>query len=306
MRRPLRSVMLCNPRYLSAYVLGVGQAMGQLGHWHRPVSIFDDIGSIEKQVAEMAPDVIWTHTVAWPPPGAPDVDVMLGMLGRWKRRGTCVFLHDGDPRARKIDGGVDIEAAFSVALVNRKVDPAHWPIPSIRWPYAAMAQAAIGPRSAEWACDLFFAGHLRRDAEGYGDRTKLVYALAARLGRRMRVVSPGGGDVNNRMQVADVAPSAGAVLGYGRPDVAGWIDTRIFQYAGAGGVLIHDDAGGVLEPGAHFLQFDPRNAEESVIACLARAVVEGPAIRERAFAHVQAHHTWRHRVIEALAAGGLS
>lgn len=301
-RRPLRSVWLGNPRYMSAYGLGVAQAMASLGHWHRPVSIWDELAEIEKQLAEMQPDVIWTHSVAWPPVGAREAKDLLPILGRWKRRGACVFLHDGDPRARTLDGSLDVEASFTLALVNRAIDPNPWPIPSLRWPYAAMVQREIGAPVEEWRCDLLFAGHLRRDAEGYGDRTKLVYALARWLGPKMRVISPGGGDVNNRMLVADVAPSAGAVLGYGRPGVPGWIDTRVFQWPGAGGLLIHDDAGDVLAPDEHFLRFDPKDAVESVLRCLARAPSEGPAIRARAFAHVQRSHTWVQRVEQALGA----
>lgn len=304
-RRPLRSVLLGNPRYLSAYALGVGQAMGLLGHWHRNVSVFDDAGSIEKQIEEMAPDVIWTHTTLWPPPGAVAGDrdpagTLAAILGRWKRKGTAVYLHDGDPKeARTVE--VDVASAYSIALVNRAVEGAGgWTIPSIRWPYAAMVQKEIGQPRSEWACDLLFAGHVRID-EVYGPRTSLVFRLHQLLGARMRIVSPGGGDTNNRMLVADVAPSAGAVLGFGRPEVPGWIDTRVFQYAGAGGVLIHDDAGGFLWPGEHYLQV-PRGDIEAIIRAVERAQVDGPALRERAFSHVQAQHTWVHRVDTALQA----
>jgi hypothetical protein len=275
--------------------------MGALGHWHRSVSIWDDAGSIAKQIDEMAPDVIWTHVIAWPPIGATPAADLLEIVGRHRRRGACVYLHDGDPRERKVDGGLDIAAAFSVALVNRAV-PAQWPLPSLRWPYAAMPQTEIAPAREEWACDLLFCGHMRREGEGYKDRTDLVWLLSTRLGRGLRIVSPGRGDVNNRLQVADVAPSVGAVLGYGRPDVKGWVDTRVFQWPGAGGVLLHTDGGhGILVEDQHFLRFDPKNGVDSVLAALARVPAEGPGIRARAFGHIQSGHTWRHRVEEALA-----
>lgn len=118
----------------------------------------------------------------------------------------------------------------------------------------------------------------------------------------MQIICPGGGDVNNRMLVADVAPSATAILGFARPEVAGWADTRVFQYPGAGGVLVHDDADEFLEPDVHYLKFDRARGVDSVIECVERAKAEGPAIRERAFAHVQKHHTWVNRVEDALAA----
>lgn len=299
-RRPLRSIFLGNTRYMSAYALGIGQAMGILGHWHRVVSIFDDADGVARQVAEMAPDVIWTHMTLWPPPRAVDASSLTDILASWKRKGTAVFLHDGDPKpARSVP--IDVGSSYSIALVNRSVlGDGGWPIPSIRWPYAAMVQREIGTPLPEWDCDLLFAGHLRGDSF-YGPRTALVLELQRLYGERMRLVSPGGGDTNNRMLVADVAPSAGAILGFGRPEVEGWIDTRVFQYPGAGGVLIHDDAGEFLEPDVHYLRV-PRGDIDAIGAAVERAKIEGPAMRERAFAHVQAAHTWVQRVETALTA----
>lgn len=301
-KRPIRSVMLCNPRYLSSYVLGVGQAMHLLGYWHRVVSIFDDAASVAQQIAEMQPDVIWTHMALWPPPGALKAEQIAEMLGRWKRCGTAVYLHDGDPKPDR-QTEVDVGSAFSIALINRALpDDTAFGIPAIRWPYAAMVQREIADPMSEWVCDLLFAGILRADESHYGERTSLVYRLHQLMGPRMRIVTAHGGDVNNRMLVADVAASAGSVLGLSRPDVPGWIDTRAFQYPGAGGVLIHDDAGDFLEPDVHYLRFDRDGGAESVTQCVERAKKEGPGIRERAFRHIQHHHTWIQRVDVALQA----
>lgn len=311
-RRPLRSVILHNPRYLSGYVVGVNQACCLLGHTVRQVSIWEEAGSIEKQIQEAKPDVIWTHCTLWPPKGALQLHadetsdraavILSEILGRWKRRGTAVFLHDGDPKgARRIDSNL-VSGAYSIALCNRCVlNGDGWAeIPSIQWPYAAMVQKEIGEPLSEWACDLLFSGHIRT-GDVYGPRTELVFTLQQRLGARMRIVSPGGGDTNNRLLAPETAPSAGAVLGFGRPEIRGWIDTRVFQYPGAGGVLIHDDAGDFLEPDVHYLRVERGNVD-AILAAVERAKAEGPAMRERAFRHVQANHTWIHRVESALAA----
>ncbi len=296
-RRPLRSVFLGNPRYLSVYGLGVQQAMGILGHWHRVVSLFDPLPEVVKQIAEMAPDVIWTHMALWPPHGGLSADQVAEVIAPWKNRGAAVFLHDGDPRVRTTQ--LDVPGIFSVALVNR-TDGDYWKIPSVRWPYAAMVQREIAAPQSEWACDLLFAGILRGDGL-YGERTRLVQALQNCLGSGMRVISPSIGERNNRMLVADVAPSAGAVLGFGRPEVTGWIDTRVFQYPGAGGILIHDDAGEFLRPGEHYLKFDRADPVNSVLRAVEQAK-QDPGIRERAFRFVQDNHTWVHRVERALEA----
>ncbi len=223
-------------------------------------------------------------------------------MAPWKRRGTAIYLHDGDPKPeRKTE--IDVGSVFSIALLNRTVlDGVAWGIPALQWPYAAMTQKEIASLRTEWACDLLFAGILRPDESHYGERTSLVFRLHQLFGPRMRIVSPGAGDPNNRMLVADVAASAGAVLGLARPEVPGWIDTRVFQYPGAGGVLIHDNAGAFLEADVHYLQFDRNNAVDSICRSVERAQKEGPALRERAFRHVQAHHTWVQRVEVALAA----
>ncbi|MEK7705633.1 MAG: glycosyltransferase [Myxococcota bacterium] len=246
--------------------------------------------------------MIWTHMALWPPSGALSAAEIADILGRWKRRGTAVFLHDGDPKPDRAVS-VDVGSTFSIALVNRAVvDDTAWGIAALRWPYAAMVQKEIAEPTTEWTCDLLFAGFLRIDESHYGERTSLVFRLHQLLGPRMRIVNAHAGDVNNRMVVADVAASARAILGCARPEVPGWIDTRVFQYPGAGGLLIHDGAGEFLEPNVHYLRYDRDNPVESIISLVERAATAGVVIRENAFAHVQRHHTWIQRVEVALRA----
>jgi hypothetical protein len=299
--------MLGNPAYLSAYVLGVAQAMGHLGHWHREVSVLDHVDRVERQLEEMRPDVIWTHTVPWVPRESPAPGwVYLDILAAWRKRGARVLLHDGDPRSATRHPH-DISASFDLALCNHTIPRVEWQVPALRWPYAAMVQREMAEPVDELRCGLLFAGIVRKDDDLYSPRTDLLGRLREKLGDHLTVRT---GGINDRMQVADVAVSARAVFGMGRPEVSGWVDTRVVQYPGAGGVLVHDDAGGLLEPGVHFVAFERHEAIDktvsSVVEAFVRAVEHGPEIRERAFAHVQAHHTWGHRVPQALDAVGLA
>lgn len=301
-RRPLRSVMLCNHSYLSAYVLGVAQAMGQLGHWHREVSVLDEIDRIGRQLEEMRPDIIWTHTVPWVPKSAPSPGwVLLDLLSEWRRRGARVLLHDGDPRAATRHPR-SLAAAFDLALCNHTLPRTEWKLPTMHWPYAAMAQREMGKPVDALRCRLLFAGIVKQGDGLYLSRSEILGALRDLVGERLTVRT---GQVNDRMQVADIAASAQAVLGFGRPDVPGWVDTRVFQYPGAGGVLIHDDAADFLVPGIHYVHFDheadPVGTAHAIVAALDRIGHEEVELRARAFAHVQAHHTWRHRVEQVLA-----
>lgn len=292
-RRPLRSVFLGDLTYCSAYRFGVQQGMTLLGAWHRDVSIRDDAAAIDRQVREMRPDLIFTHMFLWPPAnGQAAVYDLLDMAEIWRRGGAVVLVHDGDPRSRTRYPH-DVSRSVDLALLNHARPVAEWNVPTVRWPYAAFVQEAIGAPLDDLRCDLAFTGRMREDGL-YGPRSACVRALVDRVGLR---VFPGQDGINSRMLVADVAASAAAMVGFGRPEVPGWIDTRVFEVPGAGGVLIHDDVGGLLEPGLHYVPCQ-RYDVDSVIAALETAKRDGDRLRAAAFAHVQAHHTWRHRCRE--------
>lgn len=298
--------MLGNHSYLSSYVLGVAQAMGQLGHWHREVSVLDDPDRIARQLEEMRPDILWTHTIPWVPRGAPSPGwLLLEQLAAWRRRGARVVLHDGDPRTATRYPH-DLGQSMDLALCNHSLPRFEWRIPAVRWPYAAMAQRHIGEPVDGLRCGLLFAGIVRQDDGLYAGRSEVLGQLRARLGEQLTIRTA---TVNDRMQAADVAASARAVLGFGRPEVPGWTDTRIFQYPGAGGVLLHDDAAEFLIPGGHFVPFRREATAEATASAIAEAWStvghEEGELRARAFEHIQAHHTWRHRVVQALGLLGL-
>jgi len=146
---------------------------------------------------------------------------------------------------------------------------------------------------------LAFAGRL--SFEGiYAGRTRLVADLKSRLGEQMKLFSAGDGNFT-LFRTPEVAASAGAILGYGRPEAKGWMDVRCFQYPGAGGVLLYDGPTfGLLEPEVHYLPYESGNVE-SVVAATYRAQQVGDGIRDEAFRHVQSFHSSVPRIREALA-----
>ena len=224
------------------------------------------------------------------------------LLATWRDRGSRVLLHDGDPRvANRFPH--DLSRSVDLALCNHSCPRGDWKVRTVRWLYAAMAQREMGEPREDLLCHLLFAGIVRTDDSGlYSGRSEVLGLLREILGPKLTIRT---GGPNDRMQAADVAASARAVLGFGRPDVPGWVDTRIFQYPGAGGLLLHDDAGGFLEPGSHFVSYqrgsDAMATAKNIVAASWLVEQDLPEMRARAFAHVQAHHTWRHRVEEALA-----
>lgn len=290
-RRPLRSVFIGDLRYGSYYRLGVTQGMSRLGAWHREISIFDSTDKIARQVAEARPEIVWTHMLLWAPINAIAVYELLEMCRGWRRDfGSSVLIQDGDPR---LDTRFphDVSDAVDVALVNYDTSlRAEWGVERVHWPYAALSQAERGDLVPELRAQLGFAGTLR-DSGIYQQRTDCVRAIEEQVPIR---TFPGEDKVNTYMQMADVAASCEALLGFGRPEIPGWLDARIFTIPGAGGVLIHDDVGGFLEPNKHYIPCERYNAQ-SVLNALEEAKKNGDAIRQAAFDHVQGNQTYEHR-----------
>lgn len=295
MKRPLRSVMIGDVDfYPSEFIFGVGQGMTLLGHWHTTVNIRQPLGIVEKKLQEIQPDVIWGHMLLWAPGGPAVTLSLLSICQYWKDRGTRVVIHDGDARA---EGRFqqDITSAVDIALCNHTAPREAWGIPTYRWPYFAFYQHAMAEPVPELVCDLAFAG--RRGGAMYAKRDALVAALHAKFGPRFREF-PTEEIRHTLFRTPDLAMSAGAVLGFGRPDAPGWTDVRVFQYPGAGGVLLHDDVQGFLEPWVHYVPYEAGSADSVVDAFVrSRAFT---AIRRDAFRYVQDHHSSIPRVRQAL------
>lgn len=297
MSRPLRSVLIGDAdHYPSEYIFGVNQGMALLGHWHTTVSIRNPLGIIEKRLAEVQPDIIWGHMLLWAPGGEYVTHSLLSVCQHWKDRGTRVVIHDGDARA-ETRFPHDISSAVDLVLCNHALDRSAWGIPAVRWPYFAFHQERVAPFNPDFAADLAFAG--RRGGAMYAERDAFLDALHKRLPGRFREF-PTSDHPHTLFQTAELAASADAVLGYGRSNATGWLDVRVFQYPGAGGVLLHDDVDGLLEPDVHYIPYKSQDVD-SVVDALHRARGLGPRIRKEAFAYVQEHHSSVARVRQALA-----
>lgn len=302
MSRPLRSVLIGDVDYYpSEFIFGVNQGMTLLGHWHTTINIRQPIEMIRRRLDQVHPDVIWGHMLLWAPNGLMHTQEILSLCDERRSHGAVVILHDGDARS-ETRFPQDISTAVDLVLCNHTYDRSVWCVRQIRWPYFAFVQHEIAAQEPDFMCDLAFAGRL--SAEGiYTERTRIVTTLRYMSDLSVKVF-PSETVVHTLFRTPTLAASAGSVLGYGRPESRGWCDVRVFQYPGAGGVLLHDDAQGFLEPYVHYIPY-ARADVKSILAAVSCARVIGPDIRHEAFTYVQATHTSVHRVRHALQEVGL-
>ena len=310
-----RSVFLGHTAYESLYRYGVAEACGQLDIEHTEVNLLTTMEQVEQEVADAKPDLIWGHMFFWAPHnsvGPIDPNDVLTLCAKWRAAGIRVVLHDGDPRLHTrfphaINSGVDL------VLANHRLPRSEWNVPVIHWPFAApMYKEGMAEPCDEFAGPIIFTGTLRADDGLYDARTACLQELQARGVLR---VLPEPGMPNTMPRSAEVAASAEAIIGFGRPEIPGWIDTRVFQVAGAGGVLLHDDVGEVwfysddmqtkcweptLLPWESYIPVERYNVD-SILEGLEYAREHGASIRRAAFARIQAGHTWTWRVAEVLA-----
>lgn len=300
MKAPLRSLLIGDVDYYpSEFIFGVNQGMTMLGHWHMTVNVRQDFGVLWQRVTQVQPDVIWGHMLLWAP--GDKTAELLELCREAKRRwGTRVILHDGDART-ETRYPHDVSSAVDLALCNHASDRSAWRIKCIRWPYFAFVQRAIANPTDAFACDLAFAGRMSASAL-YTERSEFVLALKHKLGDAFKIFTAAQGDDHTLLRTPEIAASANAVLGWGRPEAHGWTDVRVFQYPGAGGVLLHDDASEWLEPGVHYVPV-PRGDADGVVQVV-EAIKHGDMtrVRERAFAYVQREHSSLVRVKSALSA----
>jgi len=276
--------------------MGVEEAMNYQQHEHLSVPIRQPIGMLREAVRTFKPDILWTHMWMWAPSGSPCREDLLDLSEEAARAGTKIVIHDGDFKSATRYPH-DISSWCSVALLNHEHDRSAWNVPTLYWPYFAQIQQEIEAPAKAWECELFFAGNMGTNTV-YSERTQLLRDVEA---AGVDLMIPTG--VQTRQYTGIIAASANAIIGFGRPDVPGWLDTRIWQYISAGGILLHDDVGGYFEPWEHYIPYESKSVE-SVVSRLKQlasmSTEEKWALRERAFTFGQTHHSSVVRVQQVL------
>ena len=296
----LRSVAIGDfTSYCSEYLFGVNQAMTMMGHFHIQIDYRNEIGVMDTKIKQVNPHIIWFHGV----PTKNDfkkTQMFLDLGERWKSRGAKVVIHDGDV-SPNVKYPNNISDSADIVLCNHTNDRSVWGIKQLHWPYFAFVQDEIAKPCQEFVCDLAFAGKMGEEL--YADRSKIVRELKRKMGGRFKIF-PTDDIPHTLYRTPELAASAGAVIGYGRPEANGWVDVRVFQYPGAGGVLIHDDVKGFLEPYVHYIPYKSGSVD-SIIEAVEISKEKGGKIRMEGFRYVQQNHSAINRVSQVLKEVGL-
>jgi hypothetical protein len=259
----------------------------------RPIFLYQPIAEIESQLKAFRPQILMTHMLLGNP--FHRVQALLELLWNLKKLWDMkVVVHMGDPRM-EIRYPQAIDPAVDFALLNHKLTDLFssvWRVPCYHWPYFTFTQSEIASPVDQLRTELLFTGRLRLvdPLHMHYGRCEFVKAIKEKLNV---TVFPNEEISDTRFMTPELSAGAEAVLGISfGANVEGYVDTRPFQYIGAGAVFMHDVVPGIKQffvPGEHFIPYATREVGDVVDKFQDRASYGD--IRRRGFEYCQRYHT---------------
>jgi hypothetical protein len=274
------------------------------GAFFRPLEIKRNPAIIEKEIDYFKPQIIFTHAIF-----QQDNEYILDLFNMLeivrKRWNIKVVLQEGDPKfeprfKEKINRIVDL------ALINNQFTEKFstiWGIPCIYWPYFCMVQDSILEQNKYALADVAFSGNVSENRTEnhvhYGRKEFLD-----KIGKQFNVrIYPDNKIGNSRFYTPEVAASSKVVLGIHQGhNITGYLDTRPFQYIGAGALYFHDKAEimeKIFKPGFHYVQynrFDVKSFYDEYNYFVNKNPEEGNKIRQQGFEYCQKYHSSKVRI----------
>jgi hypothetical protein len=297
-------------KWHSYYLMGTTQGSILNGHLHYSIPIRQHPDSIKEQLNIFKPDLIFTHMLF--SENLRDMcggeltrealhEIIVGIRRKW---GSKVIMQEGDakPEPRY---SYPVNELIDLCLVNSKLYNHYSDIlkvPCIHWPYFALNQETLSTGDNRFRYNVIFAGNVsprNKNHLHYG-RSEFISKLAERMQVK---VFPDDKIGNTRFCTADIAVSCDAVLGIHHGfNTYGYLDTRSFQYSGAGALYFHSECDAInqfFRPNYHYVPYEHMNVD-SFINQYNHYMIhnrEGAAmIRKQAFEYTQKYHTAKHRI----------
>ncbi|MFA5024995.1 MAG: glycosyltransferase [Candidatus Shapirobacteria bacterium] len=284
--------------YISYFLMGSLQGAFLNGGLGIPISIEKNSpNEIWNQLNFFKPHAVLAHTIF---DRRPNIGELFEVFRKYRRHGGKVFYHAGDARTEPRYPKAINDIVDYVLLNHWPMIPAYnvWKIPTIHWPYAALAQEEIAKPSALYVCDLGFAGSLENN-QHHAPRAKFIQALKSKVSIKIFPTPETG---NTRFQTPEFAASAKGCLGFQMGlNMPLYQDVRPFQLCGAGALYFHDKHPSMdkfFKDGIHYVGFERDNVEDfyNKWTYYLNNPEEANKIRKEAFRYCQEHHSYKERM----------
>ncbi|MCK9371461.1 glycosyltransferase [Candidatus Dojkabacteria bacterium] len=300
-------------KWHSYYLAGTVQGSILNGHLHYSISIRQGPENIEQQLNYYKPHVLFCHMLF--SENLKDIEgdnlnredlhqVIMKAKRKW---GTKIIIQEGDAKLEP-RFPYPVDALVDLCLVNSRRYKEFSDIlrvPCIHWPYFALNQESINIPNSSFGYNLVFTGNISRRNEGHlhFGRAEFITELSNRIDIK---IYPDDKFGNTRFSTAEIAASCNAILGIQHGmHVDGYLDTRPFQYCGAGALYFHSECSAInqfFKPGCHFVQYEHMRPDSFMNKY--NYYMEHPElgnkIRQQAFEYTQKYHTAKHRIKMAL------
>jgi len=297
-------------KYFSYFLMGTAQGTFLNGHLHYAINIRQHPNMIEEQLKYFKPHLVFCHMIfsehLKDARGFLDREPLHEMLAKTKRKlGFKVAYGEGDAKKQPRYPYPATEL-IDLGLINSKLYQNFQSIlsvPCIHWPYFAVNQNEINVSNKKFEYSAIFAGNFSNRSVGhlhYG-RERFLTLLRKKIpGLKLFPDEEIG---NTKFCSQEIASSADCVVGINQGfDVEGYLDTRAFQYIGAGGLFFMDPSPAMdlfFEPNIHYVPYERHNATD--FASKYQYYMEqhrdkNKEIRKNGFEYVQKWHSAKRRV----------
>jgi hypothetical protein len=300
--------------WFSYYLMGTIQGSILNGHLHYSIPIRQKSDHIQQQLDYYKPHIIFGHMLFAEKltdtlgNDLPREELHYVIVKAKKKWGSKVIMQEGDAK-NDPRYPYPVNSLVDLCLVNsRRYEHFSnvYQVPCIHWPYFALNQETLSTGDNLFRHKVIFAGNVsaRGKSHLHAGRSEFIGRLSKQVDIK---IFPDDNVGNTRFCSADLAVSCNAVLGIQHGlHVDGYVDTRPFQYCGAGGLYFHSNCFGInqfFKPDYHYVPYDHMDAD-SFMAQYNRYMVDdregANKIRAQAFEYTQKHHTDKHRIKMAL------
>jgi len=296
--------------WFSYFQMGVSQGAFLNGHLHKLISLEQKIEYLEQELNYFKPHLVFCHAIFSESLKDHNGEILERealheTLAKQRHKwGFKVIYQEGDAKKHPRFPFVTTEL-IDLCLINSALYKSYegiLKVPCIHWPYFALNQEDITIPDNLYKHSIVFTGNTspRGPSHLHYGRAEFLDKLGKKIGLKLFPDSVVG---NTRFCSQEIAAGTSVVLGINQGfDVPGYLDTRPWQYIGAGGLFFIDPSPAMdlfFEPNVHYVPYIRHDIDDVVEKhryYMSENREAGNKIRAEGFAYVQAHHTSKHRV----------